>query len=68
MPSDPNVSVTISTEDPGRCACGHDNSGWYMCLNGRIYGPCESEFCDGVCDDTWGTCKGDCKCERESQR
>ncbi len=36
----------------------------YACLNGRIYGPCDSEFCNGVCDDTWGTCKGDCRCER----
>lgn len=47
------------------CPCGHP-LGDYMCLNGRIYGPCESEFCGGVCDDTFGTCTADdCACEED---
>lgn len=44
------------------CPCGH-SLGDYMCLNGRIYGPCSDENCRGVCDDTAGYCKsGNCVC------
>lgn len=36
----------------------------YLCINGRIYGPCSSEECDGVCDDTYGRCTSDdCECD-----
>jgi len=39
----------------------------YRCIELRIYGPCSSEFCGGVCDDTWGTCKHDeaCLCQEQ---
>jgi len=37
-----------------------------MCLNGRIYRPCDSEFCGGVCDDTYGYCTSDdCACKED---
>jgi len=49
------------------CPCGHDLSGYYMCLNGRIYGPCSDENCGGVCDDTHGRCHSEnCACEEAS--
>jgi hypothetical protein len=66
MPSDPRVHVEINVVTDG-CPCGHPLNDAYRCLNGRIYGPCSSEDCDGVCDDTWGTCQGDCRCEREAE-
>lgn len=64
----PPLPVTLTqSADPDAatwCPCGHWTGGDYMCLNGRIYGPCDSEFCGGVCDDTHGTCKADgCACE-----
>lgn len=43
-------------EPPTRCPCGHPICDDYRCINGRIYGPCESEFCGGVCDDNYGRC------------
>lgn len=54
-----------------RCPCGHDLDAdgapdEYMCLNGRIYGPCGSDVCNGVCDDTYGFCDADgCLCEED---
>ena len=32
------------------CPC-HVNDGFYMCINGAVYGPCESEVCGGICID-----------------
>ena len=63
--SDTAAEPTGSRSDS--CPCGHDLSGYYMCLNGRIYGPCSDENCGGVCDDTHGTCTSDdCACEENS--
>jgi hypothetical protein len=46
------------------CPCGHPLGGYYICLNGRIYGPCSDENCGGTCDDTHGRCTSDnCACE-----
>lgn len=60
----------MSNEEKGEpvdCPCGHPLGGYYMCLNGRIYGPCEVEECGGVCDDTWGVCASDdCACAEVS--
>lgn len=50
---------------PRRCPCGHDMDSDLRCLNGRIYGPCNSEHCDGPCTDTYGFCSSDgCLCEK----
>lgn len=52
---------------PDGCPCGHPLNDAYRCLNSRIYGPCSSEDCDGVCDDTWGNCTSDnCACQEGS--
>lgn len=49
-----------------RCPCGHAVDSGRACLNGRIYGPCESEHCDGPCTDTYGFCSSDgCLCEED---
>lgn len=49
-----------------RCPCGHALDSDLRCLNGRIYGPCESEHCDGPCTDTHGYCDSDnCLCEED---
>ena len=46
------------------CPCGHPMNDVYLCINGRIYGPCSSEECNGVCDDTYGRCTSDdCECD-----
>ncbi len=41
------------------CACDLDGD-WWMCLDGRVYGPCEwqedDHACGGVCE-----LKGDCR-------
>lgn len=29
------------------CTCPHDD--WWACIDGGVYGPCESEHCYGVC-------------------
>lgn len=53
---------------PVWCPCGHWTGGDYMCLNGRIYGPCGDENCTGVCDDTHGYCRTDgCRCQEEDE-
>ncbi len=33
------------------CVCGHPDDGFYMCIDGFIYGPCEYEHCGGICTD-----------------
>jgi hypothetical protein len=43
--------------EPKRCPCGHDVGSGLACLNGRVYGPCGSEHCDGPYMDTYGNCK-----------
>lgn len=46
------------------CPCGHAMDSDLACLNGRIYGPCDSPHCDGPCTDTYGVCNADiCLCE-----
>lgn len=51
---------------PARCPCGHALDSDLRCLNGRIYGPCGSEHCDGPCTDTYGYCNTDvCACPEE---
>lgn len=39
----------------GDCECDLDGE-WWMCVGGRVYGPCEDEHCGGVCE-----LKGDCR-------
>jgi hypothetical protein len=39
------------------CPCGHPGNGEWACLNGRIYGPCDAEACDGICIDVYGRCQ-----------
>lgn len=52
------------SHQPQRCPCGHDVDSDLRCLNGRIYGPCASEHCDGPCTDTYGDCSSDgCLCQ-----
>jgi hypothetical protein len=47
------------------CPCGHV-VGDLRCLNGRIYGPCDSPHCDGPCMDTYGVCQSaDGCCDEE---
>lgn len=46
---------------PTVCPCGHPVGDEYLCIEGRIYGPCDSEHCGGVCEDH-GDCKGECAC------
>jgi hypothetical protein len=48
------------------CPCGHI-VGDLRCLNGRVYGPCGSEHCDGPCMDTYGDCKALAGCCGEDQ-
>jgi hypothetical protein len=56
-----------SVPKPTRCPCGHSMDSDLRCLNGRIYGPCDSEHCDGPCTDTYGYCNADgCLCEEEA--
>jgi hypothetical protein len=44
-----------------RCGCGHTVSDDWLCVNGGLYGPCESEFCGGAC--VWvGTCRENESC------
>lgn len=53
---------------PKRCPCGHDLDSDRVCLNGRIYGPCDSPHCDGPCTDTHGYCNADiCACPEEDE-
>lgn len=40
-----------------RCACGLGSSDIYMCIEGVVYGPCESPECGGYCEAT-----DDCGC------
>jgi hypothetical protein len=58
--------AAVDPDAPTRCPCGHWTGGDYMCLNGRIYGPCGDANCTGVCDDTYGRCTSDdCACEED---
>lgn len=51
-----------------RCPCGHAVDSDLRCLNGRIYGPCDSPHCDGPCTDTYGRCDSDdCLCPEEDE-
>lgn len=53
---------------PGRCPCGHRLDSDRACMNGRIYGPCDSPHCDGPCTDTYGHCDADiCACPEEDE-
>jgi len=42
---------------PERHVCQGTDGEWTMCLDGRLYVPCESELCGGACEDG-----GDCIC------
>lgn len=42
--------------DDTHCPCGHPMDGEWRCLNSRVYGPCESPDCYGVCADIYGGC------------
>lgn len=37
--------------------CGPDHSINFMCVEGTVYAPCESEYCYGSCQPA-----GDCDC------
>lgn len=71
--TDPDKLTAMSDESdratvkpPTDCPCGHPLGGYYMCIGGAIYGPCEDEYCGGVCEETWGACtKGDCACKED---
>jgi len=39
------------------CKCDPPDD-WYMCIYGRLYGPCDWESCGGICIDI-----GACECE-----
>ena len=43
------------------CTGEYDDAGYgmFMCIDGYVYGPCESELCGGVCE-LYGTCS--CVC------
>lgn len=43
----------MSTED----GCGFDGE-LFMCIDGRVYGPCSHDACGGVCEY-----HGECECE-----
>lgn len=48
-----------------QCPCGHPIGELYLCIGGRIYGPCDHEYCGGVCE-FYADCKGDgCACEED---
>ena len=52
--------------EPTVCPCGHDLSGYYMCINGLVYGPCENEYCGGVCEANGPDCTHpDCACKED---
>lgn len=54
-----------ATSAPVHCPCGHPIGEDYLCIEGRIYGPCDSEFCGGICD-YHGVCKVDgCACKED---
>ncbi len=38
------------------CTCARDD--WEQCIDGRVYGPCDSERCGGACSYA-----GRCDCE-----
>jgi len=40
-----------------RCPCGLGESDIYMCVEGTVYGPCDSPDCGGYCEAT-----RDCAC------
>ena len=42
------------------CDCGLNNDA-FMCIEGRIYGPCDDIRCGGVCELV-GKCE--CECHR----
>lgn len=42
---------------------GNTNDGeMWRCIDGRVFGPCDSEYCYGVCEF-----KGNCTCECHSE-
>lgn len=43
------------------CNGEYDDAGYgmWMCIDGSLYGPCESELCGGVCE-LYGSCT--CAC------
>jgi len=34
------------------CVCpdAYIDDGWFDCVDGMVYGPCESEYCQGSCE------------------
>lgn len=48
----------LAATDAADCACDLDGD-WWACIEGRVYGPCESEWCYGVCESV-GACDHEC--------
>lgn len=65
MTSSLPAPTPLTPDAPARCPCGHDIGDEYLCIEGRIYGPCGHEDCGGVCE-YYGECNGDgCACEED---
>lgn len=45
------------------CDPEYRNDTMYMCINGEMYGPCESEYCQGWCEASWYRCECTCHVE-----
>lgn len=53
----------VNPAAPNECPCGHDLSGYYLCIRGVIYGPRPDPNCGGVCEGEAGYCtQPDCAC------
>lgn len=53
--------------DAAWCPCGHTVGDMERCIDGRLYGPCSSPDCGGVCE-FYGSCTSpDCRC-KEAER
>ena len=51
---------------PSQCG-GAAGGGFWLCINGEVYGPCEHEGCGGICEAA-GACKCSCHDESEAER
>lgn len=68
-----HIMVTLATSPEAQppagddwCPCGHAvGCEMTRCIAGRVYGPCSSDVCGGVCEFEGDCPSADCKCKEE---
>lgn len=55
----------MPTPDENWCPCGHTVGDMERCIDGRIYGPCSSPDCGGVCEYYSPCTSPDCRCKEK---